>query len=151
MTVIEFQHVRKSFGSNHVLNDMNFTIEKGVLTGIIGRNGVGKSTLMKIIAGFIKESSGNLQVFGEHPFNSLKVSANSIFIDDTMSFSEKLNLKDILREAKRFYGTGTPSLQSDSSIISAFIRMPITGIYPKGKRIRLTPSSDRIPLPTHDF
>ena len=103
MTVIECQHVRKSFRSNHVLNDMNFTIEKGVLTGIIGRNGVGKSTLMKMIAGFTKESSGNLQVFGEHPFNSLKVSANSIFIDDTMSFSEKLNLKDILREAKRFY------------------------------------------------
>lgn len=103
MTVIEFNHVNKSFKSNHVLNDLNFKIKNGVLTGIIGRNGAGKSTLMKMIAGFIKESSGDVQVFGEHPFNSLKVSANSIFIDDTMSFSEKLNLKEILREAKRFY------------------------------------------------
>lgn len=103
MTVIEFHNVKKSFKFNTVLNDLNFTIEKDVLTGIIGRNGVGKSTLMKMIAGFIKETGGDVQVFGEHPFNSLKVSANSIFIDDTMSFPEKLNLTDILREAKRFY------------------------------------------------
>ncbi|MFC5589285.1 ATP-binding cassette domain-containing protein [Sporosarcina soli] len=103
MTVIEFHNVKKSFRSHNVLNDLNFKIENGALTGIIGRNGVGKSTLMKMIAGFIKESSGKVQVFGEHPFNSLKVSANSIFIDDAMNFPDAMTLQDILHECGRFY------------------------------------------------
>ena len=103
MTVIEFNDVTKTYGSRTVLNKMNFSIRQGVLTGIIGRNGVGKSTLMKIAMGHIQATSGNVQVFSVNPFNSLKVSANSILVDDTMSFSDKLTLKDILKEAGRFY------------------------------------------------
>ena len=93
MNVIEFTNVTKSYRNRSVLKHMNFTIKEGVLTGIIGRNGVGKTTLMKITAGHIKETSGNVSVFSEKPFNSLKVSANSIFVDDTMSFSDKLSLE----------------------------------------------------------
>jgi len=103
VTSINFKDVSKSYRSNIVLNAMNFSIKEGTLTGIIGRNGVGKTTLMKIIAGFIEESSGTVQVFSEKPFNSLKVSANSIFIDDAMEFPLAMTLKDILIECRRFY------------------------------------------------
>ncbi|MBO0586815.1 ABC transporter ATP-binding protein [Sporosarcina sp. E16_8] len=103
MTVIEFNDVTKTYGKRIVLNKMTFSIRHGVLTGIIGRNGVGKSTVMKIIAGHIQATSGDIRVFSDKPFNSLKVSANSILVDDTMSFSDKLTLKDILKEADRFY------------------------------------------------
>jgi len=103
MNVIEFNDVTKKFGSRTVLNQIDFSIQENVLTGIIGRNGVGKSTLMKIAVGYIQATSGDVQVFSDNPFNSLKVSTNSILIDDTMSFSDKLTLKDILREADRFY------------------------------------------------
>ncbi|MBE1555772.1 ATP-binding cassette domain-containing protein [Sporosarcina limicola] len=103
MTVIKFNNVTKSYRTHSVLDHMDFTIEEGVLTGVIGRNGVGKSTLMKISAGYIQATSGEVQVFSENPFNSLKVSANSILVDDTMSFSDKLSLSDILKEANRFY------------------------------------------------
>ncbi|CAM3139181.1 ABC transporter ATP-binding protein [Filibacter tadaridae] len=105
MTAIEFNNVTKSYqsGAHSVLNHMNFSIQENVLTGVIGRNGVGKSTLMKLIAGHIKVSSGEVRVFSENPFNSLKVSANTILVDDTMSFSDKLTLQQILKEADRFY------------------------------------------------
>jgi ABC-2 type transport system ATP-binding protein len=103
LNVIEFTHVGKSYGNRAVLNNMNFTIKEGVLTGVIGRNGVGKSTLMKIIAGHIARTSGDVTVFSEDPYNSLKVSANLIFIDDVMTFSDTLSLTQILKEAARFY------------------------------------------------
>ncbi|MFJ7934207.1 ABC transporter ATP-binding protein [Sporosarcina sp. NPDC096371] len=103
MTVIECSNVTKTYGTHQVLNDMNFTIGEGVLTGVIGRNGVGKTTLMKMIAGFLRESSGTVQVFGEKPFNNLKVSANTIFIDDAMNFPDAMTLQDILHECRRFY------------------------------------------------
>lgn len=103
MTVIQCQNVTKAYGSQIVLEDSNFSIKKNTLTGIIGRNGVGKTTLMKMIAGFIQESSGTLDVFSERPFNSLKVSSNSIFTDDLMLFPQSMRLIDILNECKRFY------------------------------------------------
>ena len=42
---------------------MSFKIQQDVSTGMIGRNGVGKTTLMKIIAGFIEETSGACRSF----------------------------------------------------------------------------------------
>lgn len=103
MTVIAFKNVTKSYKSHTVLNHIDFTIEAGTLTGIIGRNGVGKTTLMKIITGYIQNTTGDVHVFAENPFNSLKVSANSILVDDSMSFSDKLSLTEIMIEAERFY------------------------------------------------
>ena len=103
MTVIEFTNVTKSYRTHDVLQSMSFKIQQGVLTGIIGRNGVGKTTLMKIIAGFIEETSGTVKVFSEKPFNNLKVSANSIFVDDAMAFPNAMTLSDILKECNRFY------------------------------------------------
>lgn len=110
MTVIKFTDVTKSYRSQNVLKSINFDIAQGVLTGVIGRNGVGKTTLMKIIAGFIEETSGTVQVFSEKPFNSLKVSANSIFVDDAMDFPDALTLADILKECGRFYANWDATL-----------------------------------------
>ncbi len=103
MTVIHFKDVTKSYRKHNVLKSMNFTIERNVITGVIGRNGVGKTTLMKIIAGFMEEMSGTVEVFSEKPFNNLRVSANSIFIDDAMAFPQAMTLQDILKECSRFY------------------------------------------------
>ena len=119
MTVIECSDVTKTYGAHHVLTKVNFTIEEGVLTGIIGRNGVGKTTLLKMIAGFKKETSGSIQVFGEQPFNNLKVAANTIFIDDTMHFPDAMTLQDILHECKRFYPNWDEGLAN--RLISYFI------------------------------
>jgi ABC-2 type transport system ATP-binding protein len=86
-----------------VLRNLSFSIEENKIIGLIGRNGVGKTTLLKIFAGFIKKSSGDVSVFGEDPFNSLTVSANSIFVDDGMGFPPALQLEEILDVAGSFY------------------------------------------------
>lgn len=105
MKVIECSDLLKiyDFTNKRVLDQITFSIEENTITGIIGRNGVGKTTLLKIISGFIKETSGEIKVFSERPFNSLIVANNSIFIDDQMSFPTALQLGDLLEEAKRFY------------------------------------------------
>lgn len=104
MSVIECRNLsKKFFGGKTALNNLTVSIEENKITGLIGRNGAGKTTLLKIIAGFIKESSGEVTVFSERPYNSLKVSANSIFIDDQMTYTPALQLYDLLNEADRFY------------------------------------------------
>lgn len=103
MHVVKCVGLTKRMIDRNALNQLNLTIEEDKITGLIGKNGAGKTTLMKILAGFWHETSGKVEVFSERPFNNLSVSANSIYVDDLMTFSENLTLKDILIEAGRAY------------------------------------------------
>lgn len=103
MHVVECVGLTKRMIDRNALNQLNLAIEEDKITGLIGRNGAGKTTLMKILAGYWHETSGKVEVFSERPFDSLTVSANSIYVDDLMTFSENLTLKDILVEAGRSY------------------------------------------------
>ena len=59
-SLLEVKNVSKSFGENAVLKDVNFTLQKGEILGLVGENGAGKSTLMNIIFGMevIKDTGG---------------------------------------------------------------------------------------------
>lgn len=103
MKVIECEGVIKKQGQLKALNDLSFTIEENTITGLIGRNGAGKTTLLKVLAGFWRATAGDVNVFSETPFNNLFVSANSIYIDDQMDFPTALTIKEVLKEAERFY------------------------------------------------
>lgn len=103
MTVIEASGLTKAYGRVKALNNLSFSIEADKITGLIGRNGAGKTTLLKLVAGFLKATSGEVAVFSENPFNSIKVSANMIFIDDNMNLPASLSLAEILTSAGKFY------------------------------------------------
>jgi len=103
MGVIHGVDLTKSYGKLKAIDHLTFEIEENKITGLIGRNGSGKTTLLKMVAGYLMPTSGELKVFSENPFNSLAVSAKSIFIDDTMTFSDSMTLIDILKEMAAFY------------------------------------------------
>jgi energy-dependent translational throttle protein EttA len=62
--VIEFHNVSKSYGDRLLIDNLNFTIPKGAIVGIIGGNGAGKSTLFRMISGAETPDSGEI-VIGE--------------------------------------------------------------------------------------
>ncbi|MBC7722247.1 MAG: ATP-binding cassette domain-containing protein [Pedobacter sp.] len=64
-TIIEIKNLKKSFGSNEVLKDINLTVNKGENIVILGRSGVGKSVTIKCIVGLLTQDEGSLTVFGE--------------------------------------------------------------------------------------
>ena len=73
MQAIEFQNVRFFYASNEengrviktvVLNDLDFTVEKGSFVALLGRNGSGKSTLARLVNGLLKPTLGKVFVFG---------------------------------------------------------------------------------------
>lgn len=61
--IIEIKNLNKNFKENQVLNNINITFESGQIHGIIGRNGSGKTVLIKIICGLINATSGTVTVF----------------------------------------------------------------------------------------
>jgi D-methionine transport system ATP-binding protein len=63
--MIEFQQVSKQYASTHALKDINFTVQKGEIVGVIGKSGAGKSTLIRCANLLEKPSSGKVFVAGE--------------------------------------------------------------------------------------
>ena len=64
--VVEMEHLRKSFGNNHVLRDINLVIHKGETLVILGRSGTGKSVLIKCIVGLVDIDEGKLVILGRN-------------------------------------------------------------------------------------
>lgn len=58
--MIELSNVNKYYGKNHVLKDINFAIKRGVPLAIVGHNGAGKSTIIKIILSILKADRGGV-------------------------------------------------------------------------------------------
>jgi ABC-2 type transport system ATP-binding protein len=54
------KNISKTYGAQHALKNINFELQKGEIVGFLGPNGAGKSTTMKIIAGAIQPTSGNV-------------------------------------------------------------------------------------------
>ena len=103
MNEIKVDYLTKKYGKKVVLKDLNLTLTYPSITGLIGRNGSGKTTLLNLLVGYKNPTCGKIKVFGENPFDSLFVSANTIFVDDRMQIPNTLNLNDILIEMGRFY------------------------------------------------
>jgi len=103
VNAVESVSVTKTYGNVPAIENVSLVIAPNRITGFIGPNGAGKTTLLKLIAGYLKPKAGDVLIFGEKPFNSLKVSANCIFVDDCMHFPPTLNLDDIYSMAGRVY------------------------------------------------
>ncbi len=65
MALLDIRNVSKSFGAIQAVNDISFAIERGEVVGLMGDNGAGKSTMVKLIAGNFPPSEGEIAVEGE--------------------------------------------------------------------------------------
>jgi phospholipid/cholesterol/gamma-HCH transport system ATP-binding protein len=112
-TIGEIRHLRKSFGNNHVLNDINFKIEKGENLVVLGKSGSGKSVLIKCLVGLLEPDEGEVILFGENisglkekGLNLLRKKIGFLFqsaaLYDSMSVKENLEfpLRDLKSKSK---------------------------------------------------
>lgn len=63
--VIICDHLTHYYGKRCIYSDLNFTVKKGTITGLLGKNGTGKTTTINILMGYLKPTSGRCTVFGE--------------------------------------------------------------------------------------
>jgi len=85
---IKLENIKKIYNGKTVLNVKNLTIKENIITGILGPNGSGKTTMMKIIADLLEPESGRIIYNGQY-FNKIKdnltyVSHNSYLFNDTV-------------------------------------------------------------------
>ena len=62
--MISVSNLSRSYGSTLAVDNVSFEITNGEVVGLLGHNGAGKTTIMKMITGFIEPSSGSVEVDG---------------------------------------------------------------------------------------
>ena len=64
-TIIEFDNISLSYGNRLILDNINFKINEGQIFGMLGPNGVGKSTIFNLITGLVNPKKGKIKIAGE--------------------------------------------------------------------------------------
>jgi ABC-2 type transport system ATP-binding protein len=101
--VIEIHRLTKSYGSVTAVNDVSFSVEANKIYGLLGRNGAGKTTIMQIITAQLFATSGQVEVFGEHPYENSRVLSQMCFVKDSQKYPKYLRVIDLLEQAALFF------------------------------------------------
>ncbi|GFP78434.1 ABC-F family ATP-binding cassette domain-containing protein [Clostridium fungisolvens] len=110
--VIEVNNISKSFGDRKLIDDFSYILLRDDRVGIIGPNGMGKSTLINIISGKIKPDSGDVEV-GE----TVKIGA---FSQETYHMDDSLRVIDYIREGAEFISNEEGYKLSASQMLERF-------------------------------
>ena len=122
-TTIELHDISKAYGDIVCVKDFTYIFLKNDRIGFVGKNGCGKSTLMKIIAGFIEPDSGEVEI-GQ----TIKIG----YFGQEVDIEPELRVIDYVKEAAEFVRTAD-GLVSASAMLERFLFSPEQQYSPVGK------------------
>lgn len=100
--MIKADNLVKKYGNFEL--DISMEVQEGYITGLVGKNGAGKSTAIKLILGLIRPDSGNITVLGKMPCELTGKDKQKLGVTlSEAGFSTYLNVKDIIRILKKLY------------------------------------------------
>lgn len=101
MELLECKHLCKKFDDKQILNDINITIPRGKIIGLLGRNGTGKSTLIKLINDLLTPTSGEVLINGKKPgIASKKVIS---YLPERTYLDKEMTIDEVLKYFEEFY------------------------------------------------
>lgn len=84
--VIQTYQLRKVFKEAEVIKPLDFTLHKGEICALIGKNGAGKSTFFKMLAGQLRSTSGDIQLFGQSSEEMMRARQRMGFLIESPTF-----------------------------------------------------------------
>jgi len=101
--MIEVNELCKSYGKTRVLTNINLTLEENKIYGLLGRNGVGKTTLMNIISNQIKSTSGEVKYDGMNLYENSSAVENICIVREKSIPVDKEKVKEIFATSRILY------------------------------------------------
>lgn len=135
MMKIEIRHLNKFYNGQKVLKDISFPMSPGEITGLIGINGTGKSTLMKILAGILPKTSGEIQIDGR-AWRRKDLDRTGALIEQPAIY-ENLSAFDNLKVKALLSGAEDQRILETLDIVGLDNTRKKSGNYSLGMKVRL--------------
>lgn len=103
--MIEVNNLSLDIEGKKILKDINLKIKEGTIFGIIGPNGVGKSTLLRCLTGIYKSTSGSINYDRREVYDNVEVKGQIGYVADENIMQTKFKVKEILKYYKYSYNT----------------------------------------------
>ena len=127
---IEVKSISKSYGTNLVLNNINFNVEKGEILGLLGINGAGKSTIMKMSCAYIQPNSGQILICKKNIKKYTKYTKQKLgYLSENNPLYEDMYVIEFLRFISKVYNI------KENSIKNVIKETGLTSI--KNKKIKI--------------
>jgi ABC-2 type transport system ATP-binding protein len=108
--MIEAERLTRRYGDFLAVADVSFTIERGEIVGLLGHNGAGKTTIMKMLTGYLEPSAGQVKVDGVVvEADPLTVQANLGYLPESLPLYPELSVVDYLEYAAQLRGVDAAS------------------------------------------
>lgn len=120
--IISLENISKRFGNQQVIHDFTYTVVRDDRIGIIGNNGMGKSTLLNLITERVLPDSGKIEI-GE----TVKI---GYYTQENKEMDTKLRVIDYIKERGEYVKTADGSLISASKMLERFLFPPILQYTP---------------------
>lgn len=104
------EHVCKAFPPKTVLDDVSFTVKEGEILGLIGLNGIGKTTLIKIILGLLKPDNGQTTILGK-PSQLAQARKHLWYLPEKFMPSPYLKGQEFIDLALSYHGVRKPKAE----------------------------------------
>ena len=101
MELLECRDLCKSFDNRVILDNVNIKIERGKIVGLLGKNGQGKTTLIKLINDLLTPTSGEVLINGKKP--SIESKKIISYLPERTYFDKSMKVSDIIKYFKEFY------------------------------------------------
>ncbi|MCJ7855112.1 ABC transporter ATP-binding protein [Lachnospiraceae bacterium NSJ-143] len=101
--MIELCGLNKSFDGIKAVDNISVEIKEGNVFGLIGTNGAGKSTVMRLMTGVLKPDSGRAVIDGENVYNNVSAKSRFFFIADDQYFFSTANARDMEKYYSSLY------------------------------------------------
>lgn len=105
--VLSLHHVVKSFGATRAVTDLSMAVAPGEMFGLIGPDGAGKTTTLRLMCGLLRPDAGQVRLFGADPFRATRAAAASIgYVSQRFSLYGDLSIDENIAFFARLHGVG---------------------------------------------
>lgn len=101
MELLECKHLCKEFDNKPILKDINLKIPRGRIIGLLGKNGTGKSTLIKLINDLLTPTNGEILINGEKP--GVKSKEIISYLPERTYLDKEMTIKQVIKYFEEFY------------------------------------------------
>jgi ABC-2 type transport system ATP-binding protein len=136
-TPILVQNISRSFDGPPVVNDLSFSVKPGSIYGFLGRNGSGKTTTLRMLAGLIKPQAGEVRIMGDDPFTIGAVERQWLgYMSEKAVIPAYTKVRSVLKLGRELYPTWDGALAD--SLLARY------GLSPKKRFGTLSQGNQRL-------